>query len=159
MKSAGKCLKHLPKLSHFRRQQASDKNADYFCSSEVAFHSCCLVTTIPAWCSYSQALDTSGAPRNSSLTISKLLPTCSRQVSFRANFQAWLTHCTYERHWPNTARNRRAPPKCALQRSSISTWKFLEGEKRAYGEQPWHISCLPPSSASAAISLAHTYNR
>lgn len=48
----------LPKLGHFRRQQASDKNPDYFCSSEVAFHSCSLVTNIPAGCSYNQALGT-----------------------------------------------------------------------------------------------------
>jgi len=46
VKSIGKCLTLLPELSNVRRQQASDKNPEHFCSSELAFHSYCLLAHI-----------------------------------------------------------------------------------------------------------------
>lgn len=48
VQSIGKCLTLLPELSNIRRQQASEKNPEHFCSSELANHSYSLFTHIQA---------------------------------------------------------------------------------------------------------------
>lgn len=151
MKSISKYLTLLPEHRNIRRQQASYKNPEHFCSSEPAFHSSFSELTSRPRAAVTRVGHTAGTNQCCPTNL-KLIPPMVDEFNCRADFQAWLAQPSYQRHWK--AKSTGAPPGSAL--SAISgTWPFLEGEKTACGWQPLTQQLMPPTRlCQVAISLA-----
>ncbi|KAI1240519.1 hypothetical protein IHE44_0008943 [Lamprotornis superbus] len=119
VKSISKYLTLLPEHRNIRRQQASYKNPEHFCSSEPAFHSSPLCTQSRPRAAVTRLGHAAGTTQCCPKNL-KLIPPMVDEFNCRADFQAWLAEPTYQRHWK--ARSTGAPPGSVLL-GKKANWK------------------------------------